>query len=89
MVADDCQPVEPMDGRYSFAVDRTVGIVALDRIGSVVVDRLVGDNWFVLVYKGIVVQRQRWVRAMVGVRYYCIGWDIDFEMIDGMYYPVN
>lgn len=63
-----------------------IEVVGLDRIGSVVVGKLAGDNWFVLVDRGIAV-RQRKCRVMVGVRYYCIGLDIDFEMIDDMYYP--
>lgn len=79
---------EPIGDRYRIVVDRTVGFVELDRIGSVVVGKLVGDNWFVLVDRGIAVQQQKF-RVMVGVRYYCIGLDIDFEMIDDVYYPVN
>lgn len=77
---------EPIGDRYRIVVDRTVGFVELDRIGSVVVGKLVGDNWFVLVDRGIAVVQQKF-RVMVGVRYYCIGLDIDFEMIDDVYYP--
>lgn len=59
----------------------------LDRIGYVLVDKRVGDNWFVVVL--VVVGRGKSKnRVMVGVRY-CIDLDIDFEMVDDSYYPVN
>lgn len=85
LVVEDC---------WSIAVDMMAGIVELDKIESVVVGKWVeviveGNRiGIVLVGKGIAVL-QREYRMIVVVHYYCIDLDIDFEMVDDRYYPVN